>query len=670
MSVAPLLAGLAAALIHASTPAPTPAPKATLTPPPASAPAAPVSKYSGHGADSVPAEVLARYRAPELPGEVSRRVQAMLDVRGPSAGLLSPDGKSMFFSWWVTGVRQVWRVDGPMRFPVQMTGGEDPTVLFDLSADGKWLVLQRDRKGEENPGLYLQSTSGGPLTLIKHEPKVQTQAQLVSDDGKYLYFRANDQKTDSYALYRYVFDTRAIETVFQQDGLWSIAGRLDDTQRLLLVREVGSNQTEIFELDERSGALTPLFGQGEREDYVVAYGAADDVLVLTPKLGEFRRLYRFDRKLRAFGPITPELKWDVDSFAVSRDRKLIFAHVNEGGRTLSRLFDAGSLKERGLPPLPTGDHVWLNPAGRVRGKAVLAVDPGTAPVTASVLDLGTRKITPWHVPSAPEVDLASFAAVSVEDYPARDGARIPMLVRRPAACAKAATPCPVIVDFHGGPEGQARAGFNPRAQLFVDAGFVYVQPNVRGSDGYGKTWIHADDGARRKQIITDIEDVARHLRAAWSKGGKAPKIGIFGGSYGGYSALMGMSYFAGAYDAGVEVVGISNLVTFLENTAPYRRALRISEYGDPVADRAVLTELSPTTHVGKIRGPMLLIQGATDPRVPVGEAIQMYDALQSKKLPSQLIVFPDEGHGVQKRNNQVLLLGHSLAFFETHLKAP
>ncbi|MBI1945528.1 MAG: S9 family peptidase [Deltaproteobacteria bacterium] len=637
---------------------------ATPNPPPAA------SSYAGHGADSVPAEVLERFRAPALAREVSLRVQAMLDVRAPSGGLLAPDGRSMFVTWGVTGVRQVWRLDGPMRFPVQLTGGEDPTSLVDVTADGTTLVLQRDRAGEENPGLYLQSAKGGPLVVIKHEPKVQTQAQLVTDDGKYLYFRANDKKPDSYALYRFVFATKQIEPVFAQDGLWSIAGRLDRERRLLLALAVGSNQQEIFELDETTHTLTPLFGQGEHEDYEVGYGAGGDVLVLTPKLSEFRRLYRFDRKLHAFTAITPELSWDVDSFAVSRDDRWLFTRINEGGRTRTRLFDARSLKEVGLPLLPPGDHVVLGPAGRVKNAAVLSVDTGTAPATSAVLDLGTKKLTTWHVPSAPEVELASFVAVSVEEYPARDGTRIPMLVRRPATCAKASTPCPVIVDFHGGPEAQATTGFSPRAQLFVDAGFIHVQPNVRGSDGYGKSWIHADDGAKRLQVITDIEDAARFVRASWGKGGKAPKVGIFGGSYGGYSVLMGMTRFAGAYDAGVDVVGISSLVTFLENTAPYRRALRISEYGDPVADRAALVELSPITHVGKTTGPVLLLQGATDPRVPVEEAIQMYDAMQAKKLPAQLIIFPDEGHGVQKRVNQVQLLGHAIAFFQRHLVAP
>ncbi|HVO32228.1 MAG TPA: prolyl oligopeptidase family serine peptidase, partial [bacterium] len=156
-------------------------------------------------------------------------------------------------------------------------------------------------------------------------------------------------------------------------------------------------------------------------------------------------------------------------------------------------------------------------------------------------------------------------------------------------------------------------------------------------------------------------------REKWARNGKAPKIGVLGGSYGGYSSLMAMTRFAGAYDAGVEIVGISNLITFLENTAPYRRILRISEYGDPEKDHDALVQLSPITHVGKVKAPMLLIQGVNDPRVPVNEAVQFYRALEKRGIDRQLILFPDEGHGASKRANQVLSIGHTLAFFRTHL---
>jgi dipeptidyl aminopeptidase/acylaminoacyl peptidase len=644
------------------------------------APAPARSGYTGLGVESVPPEVLARFRAAPLPSDMSRRVQAMLDVRAPSPGVLAPDGRKLFFTWAVTGIRQVWRLDGPMSFPIQLTGGEDPTLVFDITPDGKTLVLVRDRQGEENPGIYLQSVGGGPLLVVQHKPGVQTQPMLITDDGASLYFRANDERPDAYTIYRYGFGSRSIEKVFGGDALWRLANRARDG-RLLLVLDVGSNQAEYFELDEQTKALTPLFGQGEREDYVAAYGARDDILVLTPKLSEYRRLYRFDRSTKALVPVTPSLSWDVSSFAVDRKKTRILVHVNEAGYTRPRAFDAllpatalaaddakGIGKETRMPTLPPGDHIVFGATTRDGRRTTVTIDPGTAPPASFVFDWNSWKLTPWHVPSAPEVDLASFVRATLEEYRARDGTPIPMFVRRPPACAALETPCPVVIDFHGGPEAQTRAGFSPRAQLFVDSGFIYVQPNVRGSDGYGKSWIHADDGAKRKDVITDIEDAALHVKSAWTKNGVVPRVGIFGGSYGGYSALMGMTYFAGAYDAGVEVVGISSLVTFLENTAPYRRALRISEYGDPVRDRALLQELSPIQHVHKAKGPMLLIQGATDPRVPVGEALQMYEAFQKKGLKPRMIVFPDEGHGVQKRENNVLLLGHALAFFEEHLK--
>lgn len=629
---------------------------------------APTTAYQGHGADSVAAEVLARYRAAPLPSTVTRRVQSLLDVRGAGSGVLSPDGKRLFFTWNVTGVRQVWRMDGPERLPIQLTGGEDMTAVFDVTRDGKTLILSRDQKGEENPGLYLQSVDGGPLVALQHIPKVQTEPLLLSNDGKWLYFRANDVTPDSYAIYRYSFATRSMEKVFGEPGLWTVADRDDAAGRLLLYRMVGSNMTEVFEFDETKKVLTPLCGQEEREDYEAAYGVGDDVLVLTPKFGEFRRLYRLDRRTKAWSPLSGDEPWDIVAFSTDSEKKRVFVVRNEGGYLRPGAYDLKKHTPIAYPGLPDGDLVtWgrTTPDGRA---TLFTVEAGTHPSELWVLQHATGKAVMWHRPSAPEVDLRTFARATLESYPARDGTAIPAFVRRPATCTSAANPCPVVVDFHGGPEGQTLAGFSARAQLFVDAGFIVVQPNVRGSDGYGRTWIHADDGVKRASVITDIEDASVWVKKTFAVAGRPPKVGVFGGSYGGYSVLIAMTKFAGAYDAGVDVVGISNLVTFLENTAPYRRVLRISEYGDPVKDREALVALSPTTYVDKIKGPLLIIQGATDPRVPVGEALQMFEVMQSKKLGAELIIFPDEGHGVQKRENTVAMLGHALAFFEKHLR--
>jgi dipeptidyl aminopeptidase/acylaminoacyl peptidase len=254
---------------------------------------------------------------------------------------------------------------------------------------------------------------------------------------------------------------------------------------------------------------------------------------------------------------------------------------------------------------------------------------------------------------------------TLESYPARDGTPIPMFVRRPATCA--AQPCPVVVEFHGGPESQAVPGWDPGAQRYVDAGFIHVTPNVRGSDGYGKAWLHSDNGPKRLDVITDIEDCARFIRANWGANGQPPKIGITGASYGGYATLIGMTMFAGSYDAGVSSVGMSNLATFLNNTAAYRRHLRITEYGDPEKDRDALRRLSPISYIDRVKAPLLIIQGANDPRVPVSEALQMQAALDRRRVGSRLILFGDEGHGSAKRDNRVQEAGHTLQFFLEHL---
>ena len=657
--LAVLCAAACATGAHKPDAAPVPAAAAPAPSAPAAAAPAAAASYSGHGASSVSPEILAKYAPRPIADELARGIQAMLDVRAPGAGIPAPDGSALYFNWRVTGVSQVWRLDGPMRFPTQLTGGQDATRIAAVTPDGSALVVQRDRKGEENPGLYLQDPQGGPLQVIQHKPAVQTEFLFVSDDSRYVYFRANDKKPDAYALYRYDRTEKKSEQLFAQEGLWSVADHKGD--QLLLVKEVGSNMSEIFEWNGKD--LMPLFGQGEREEYNAAYGPGDEVLVQTPHFGEYRRLYSWQKG--TFTKVTPELKYDVSEFGIDRQRRRVLYTVNEEGYTRLHAMDARTHAEEKLPALPAADHVFFGattPDGRL---SVIALDPGTGPFQSWVLEWKTGKLVRWHTGSAPEVDLGAFVRAKLETYPARDGTPIPVLVREPRNCPK---PCPVVIDFHGGPEGQAQPGFSPVAQMFVERGFVFVQPNVRGSDGYGKTWIHADDGPKRLDIITDIEDAATWARKRFAGGGAAPRLGIFGGSYGGYSTLIGMTMFAGAYDAGAEIVGISNLVTFLANTAPYRRALRVSEYGDPEKDREALLKLSPVTYLDRVKGPLLLIQGASDPRVPVGEAVQIHDALEQRKLPVELLIFPDEGHGAQKRDNQLYQYGYTLRFFQKHLQ--
>lgn len=625
------------------------------------------SGYAGFGLASVAPEILAKYPPEPLPPAVSKRIQSLLDLRSPSIGRLSPDGQRLYFTWSLSGSPQVYRLDGPERFPSQMTGGEDATSVVATTPNGRWLVLSRDQNGEEQPGLYLQDAiKGGALVPILHEPSVRTKLEFVTSDSRYVYFAANLKKKDSFTIYRYDVESRAREVVFERDGLWSVADYRDDGT-LLLSKATGSLWAEIWEWEPKSQSLTPIIGQGEKEEHDVAYGPGEgEILVRTSKLGDFRRVYRLKKGSSDLEPVTPEMSYDVSAFSIDRGRKRIVYQINEGGYMQIGALDARTLRRIPLPKALSTGRVLLGkttPDGR---HTTLGIDDGQRPLATWTLDWTTGKLTEWLAPSVPELDPSSFALATLEHYPAADGTQIPVFVRTPEKCKTEL--CPVIVRFHGGPESQAMPGFNLLAQMYVDAGFILCDPNVRGSDGYGKAWLRADDGPKRLDVITDIEDAAKWARQRFAKDGKAPKLGVLGGSYGGYSTLMAMTKFAGAYDAGVSIVGISNLVTFLENTAPYRRMLRISEYGDPVKDRDALVKLSPTTYVDRVKDPLLILQGATDPRVPAGEAVQIRDELAKKGIPAPLMIFPDEGHGASKRSNQVLMFGHSLDFFREHLR--
>jgi len=622
------------------------------------------STYSGLGRSSVPEKVLREFAPPPLDPRVARRISSMLDIKAPGLGILTPDGRQLFFGWSISGSPQVWRLSSPRGFPQQVTGGKDQTSVVGITPNGQYLVLSRDRDGEEAPGIYLQSVNGGSLIEVFHKPNVRASAQWVSDDSRYIYYAANDVKPDSFIIYEYEVSSGSRTPIFSEPGLWSLTD-VKGKDQFLMAKWTGSRSSEFYVFDRNTKKMTPVIGQNEREEYEVAFGPrADEFLVLTNKLGNFRRLYRLQKG--QLSALTKDRGQDVESFRIDKQRKRVLIEWNDQGYTRLEAFDALNFKPIPLPAFANADHVYIGTMSRDGRYVTIGVETAKAPRTSYVYDWQTQRLTQWVLPSSPEINTAAFAEAKLETYPARDGTKIPMLVRRPASCPE--KPCPVVVHFHGGPEGQSRPGFSTFAQMFVDAGFVFVEPNVRGSEGFGKEWLTADDGPKRLKVVTDIEDAALFIRKNWAEGGREPKIGVMGWSYGGYSTLYAMTRFAGAYDAGVSLVGISNLVTFLMNTAPYRRQLRITEYGDPEKDRAALIELSPITHLKSLRDPLLIIQGASDPRVPVGEAIQMHQALKKKKIDSQLIVFADEGHGSVKRENQVLELGHTLAFFEKHLK--
>lgn len=485
----------------------------------------------------------------------------------------------------------------------------------------------------------------------------------LTPDSKTIYFSVNDKTPSSYSIYKYTIGNDKIELVWDEPGLWNLHDIKDGVA--LLEKNIGSMQNEHYLLDLKSKKLSPLIGIGEKEDFSIFFAnEKNEYIVLTNKLSEFRKIYRF--KSGKLHSLSPDTSADIINLKMSDDRTKLVYQINKNGSMETQMMSLHTKKIIPLNPTKVSLQSIAGAISHNNRYVTMTSEQHNEPRKNFVIDLTTLKFTEWTQSSTPEISTTDFVAPVLEYYDAKDGQKIPMFVWRPEKCKQET--CPVVVSFHGGPESQATPRFLPIISLYNDNGFIYVTPNVRGSDGYGKSWLSADNGPKRLEVITDIRDCAIYIKKHWAKNGKIPKVGITGGSYGGYSTLVGVSMFAEHFDAGAAIVGMSNLITFLENTAPYRRQLRVNEYGDPEKDRQALIQLSPSSYYDKVVRPVFIAHGATDPRVPVGEAVQFFEKIKSKNELSKLVIFPDEGHGVAKRPNIVLLNSYLIDFFEKTLR--
>jgi dipeptidyl aminopeptidase/acylaminoacyl peptidase len=258
----------------------------------------------------------------------------------------------------------------------------------------------------------------------------------------------------------------------------------------------------------------------------------------------------------------------------------------------------------------------------------------------------------------------SFVEPRLIRYSSFDGLEIPAWLYEPKGQSG---PIPVVVIVHGGPESQTRPSFNFLAQYLAHHGYAVLAPNVRGSTGYGKTYSHLDDVEKRMDAVADLAHAATWLKAQPRLDGE--RLTVYGGSYGGFMVLAALSHYPELFTAGIDIVGISNFVTFLKNTSGYRRAHREAEYGSLARDRDFLESISPLNRADRIRGPLMVVHGANDPRVPLSEAEQLVEALESRGVPTQFLVFDDEGHGIVKLENKLIAYGAIVAFLEKHLRA-
>ncbi|MCY0869581.1 MAG: S9 family peptidase, partial [Firmicutes bacterium] len=389
----------------------------------------------------------------------------------------------------------------------------------------------------------------------------------------------------------------------------------------------------------------------------------DGALYLATDHGsEFFRLARIDLTSGERRWLTED-RWDVQAVAWSRDdRSLAFTKNEDGTSRLYRL-EVSALHEaaRVVSDVPNGQVGSLSWAHRDRRIALTLSSP-TQGTESWIVDQESRarRLTYASISGVPS---ETFVEPEQIHYPSFDGLQIPAYYYRPRGRSG---PFPVVVDVHGGPEGQSTNGFAPLRQYLVNCGFAVLAPNVRGSSGYGRSYGHLDDVRKRMDSVADLAQCVPWLTAHGDADPKA--IAVMGGSYGGFMVLAAVTHYPDLWAAGVDTVGIANLRSFMQNTSAYRRHLRESEYGSIERDGDFFDEISPIHHVDKIKAPMMIIHGANDPRVPVDEAEQIVGALQARSHPVSYLRFEDEGHGIVKLHNRITTYTAIAHFLDAHLK--
>ena len=596
-------------------------------------------------------------------------IERYLNIRSAISPQLSPDAKSVAFLTNVTGSNQIWTVPAQGGWPDQITFFGDRVTSIAWSPRGDRIAYSKDTGGDENFQIQVVSPDGSYQAALTSNPAVRYNFGSWSKDGAWISYSSNERDPKWFDAYVMNVETRQARRVLEKDALFSAREFSNDGTRLLISRDNASLDNDLFVLDlSTAGAaagpvhLTPHEG---RVQYRVLGWTADDsgLWVLSDENREFLALGRLDIGARKIKWIR-EPKWDVTSGALSRDGRTLAIAVNADGYDELSILDAATLKERPALSIPRGQIGGLTFSQNGKLLAMSLSGPSrTADVW--IADLASGRLARVTRSSTAGIAAAAFVEPQLVRYRTFDGKEIPSFLYLPKGAGKGdGLPC--IVTPHGGPEGQTVAGFSPVTQYYVNRGYAVWAPNVRGSTGYGKTFTHLDDVRKREDSVKDLVAGVDWLKASGYV--DARKIAVAGGSYGGYMTLAAVTLYPDLWAAAVDSFGIANFRTFFGKTASYRAGLRATEYGDPVADGEFLDSISPIHKVDRIKAPLLVLQGANDPRVPAVEAEQIVKAVRDKGGVAEYILFPDEGHGWSKLANRIAASRATVEFLDRHLR--
>jgi len=593
---------------------------------------------------------------PDIPPALVERMRRYQHTRGAGLAGWTPDGHITISTRFGNAV-QLHVVDEPLGQRRQITFFDEPI------GDGEWsptgarrgIVYQRDSGGDENYQLeYLDPASPVPVRLTDGHGRASN--GTWSPDGTSIAFTWTVKNgTDADVYIDDPLDRRPPEPVFEPGGVgWAVADWSPDGKALLLARFVSVNETYLQVYDLESRALREIEPARERAARFNALFSRDGKgIYFSSDLGsEFQTLRYLNLASGKVTVLTGDLNRDVDDIALSVDGRHLAYVVNEDGASRLKLRDLERGQELVPPALPFGviGDIAFEPDGH---RLAFSLQTPSAPYDVWVYSPADGELVRWTRSELGPLDPSLLVAPTLVRYPSFDriggkAREIPAWVYRPAGSG----PHPVLINIHGGPEGQAQPVFSIATQQWVvELGYAVIAPNVRGSTGYGKTYVALDNGMKREDSLRDIGALLDWIERQPDL--DASRVVVIGGSYGGYMSLAAMTHFNGRLRGGIDIVGISNFVTFLESTAEYRRDLRRPEYGDErdPAMREYLQRISPLNNAGKITKPMLVVQGQNDPRVPVNESEQMVAKIRANGGAVWYLVGLNEGHGFQKRDN-------------------
>lgn len=611
---------------------------------------------------------------PDVPQRLVDRLTPYQNARSARFLDWNPHGPGLIVATRFGETNQVHAVTQPGGARQQVTFFKEPVHGGDYypGKDRQGFLFMMDTGGAEFYQLYFHDRQTGKSTLLTDGTSRNTDAHW-SHDGAQIAFSSNLRNgTDTDIRVMRLDRPGASTLVLEGNGSYDVLDWSPDNRRLLVRKYVSANESYLYQVEVATKRLTPLNPlPGRQVSYGEARYSADGrhIFYVSDEAGEFLRLRQLDLTTGKTRALVASPTWDVESLAVSKDGRKLAYVANEDGMGKLYVLDTVTGKALPLPPLPVGQvtDVRFNPAGTALGFTLNT--PRTAGDAFS-LDLAKKTLTRWTFSEVGGLNTDAFVVPSLIHYPTFDqvngqARQIPAFYYKPTGRPGKR---PVIINIHGGPEGQSVPVFAPILQYYLnELGIAVLEPNVRGSAGYGKTYLALDNGFRREDSVKDIGSLLDWI--ARQPDLDASRVAVMGGSYGGYMTLASMCHFNDRLRAGMDMVGISNFVTFLEHTQDYRRDLRRVEYGDERDPqmRAFQLRISPTTNAHRITKPLFVGQGLNDPRVPVGEAEQIVKTVRANGGKVWYLMAKDEGHGFQKKSNRDFYMRALALFWEQHL---